>query len=156
MRILGIVAGRRFDKHIREVAETLFGLYQPQSVSLILNLVNVEINLEWGRAQAIPIILVELLTNSLKHAFHRSSRSGTVCVSLDVSSNDIIVISVTDNGNGFDMANMSNTLGLVGIKERAESIKINLTIESTLGNGTTITASGLLKKIYYCSPYYLI
>jgi PAS domain S-box-containing protein len=85
-------------------------------------------------------ICQESLTNVMRHA-----EASEVVVRLS-KDNDEIVLEITDNGNGFDMTKTENTLGLVGIKERAASIKIALTIESSIGNGTTIKASGNLKE----------
>ncbi|MBC7652138.1 MAG: PAS domain S-box protein [Deinococcales bacterium] len=85
-------------------------------------------------------ICQESLTNVMRHA---DATEVVVRLSKD---NDEIVLEITDNGNGFDMTKTENTLGLVGIKERAASIKILLTIESAIGNGTTILACGILKE----------
>ncbi len=85
-------------------------------------------------------ICQESLTNVMRHA-----NASEVVVRLS-KDNDEIVLEISDNGNGFDMTKIENTLGLVGIKERAASIKIELTIESSIGNGTSIIASGIFKK----------
>ena len=39
----------------------------------------------------------------------------------------------------------SNTLGLIGIQERASGINGNLTIDSSINNGTRITVTYLLQ-----------
>ncbi len=86
-------------------------------------------------------ICQEALTNVMRHA-----HATEVIVKLSIE-NNYIYLQISDNGNGFDINDNGNTLGLVGIRERAESIKINLTIESVVGNGTTITASGTITSI---------
>ena len=85
-------------------------------------------------------ICQESLTNVMRHA-----NASEVVVRLS-KDNDEIVLEISDNGHGFDMTKIENTLGLVGIKERAASIKIELTIESSIGNGTSIIASGIFKE----------
>ena len=83
-------------------------------------------------------ICQESLTNILRHA------EATEVIVTFSKNNDELQLQISDNGNGFDVAKDGNTLGLIGIKERAVSIKFNLTIASELGNGTTITVSGIL------------
>ena len=85
-------------------------------------------------------ICQESLTNVMRHA-----NASEVVVRLS-KDNDEILLEISDNGKGFDMTKIENTLGLVGIKERAASIKIELTIESSIGNGTIIIASGIFKE----------
>ena len=52
---------------------------------------------------------------------------------------------ITDDGKSFQVAKVlrsknNKRLGLVGMKERVEMIDGKLTIESTLGKGTTVCA----------------
>lgn len=84
-------------------------------------------------------ICQEALTNVIRHA-----NASLVTVSL-TQLKDLITMSVTDNGAGFEVNALGNTLGIIGIKERAANIKFNLEIETAKGVGTTITASGLSK-----------
>lgn len=85
-------------------------------------------------------ICQESLTNVMRHA---DASEVVVRLSRD---NDKILLEISDNGNGFDITKIQNTLGLIGIKERAASIKIELTVESSIGNGTTIRANGVLNE----------
>lgn len=85
-------------------------------------------------------ICQESLTNIMRHA-----DASEVVVVLSKNDNDI-VLKITDNGKGFCITTKNNTLGLVGITERAASIKSNLTIESAIGAGTTITVRGVLHE----------
>jgi len=50
-----------------------------------------------------------------------------------------LVLTVSDNGRGFDTSKRHNRLGLRSIQERAELIKGNLKIESDFGKGTKVT-----------------
>lgn len=53
---------------------------------------------------------------------------------------ELLLLSIKDNGVGFDKNNIVGTdkYGLLGMKERAEMIQANLSIESQLGVGTQI------------------
>jgi len=77
-------------------------------------------------------ITQELLVNVLNH-------SGASLVNVLLAENeDTISLSVTDNGRGFETSEKLNTLGLMGLRERAISLKGTLNIESKPGEGTRV------------------
>lgn len=78
-------------------------------------------------------IYQEVLTNIARHAEAKKITS-----SLDVS-NDQVLLSITDDGKGFDIIKQRKTLGLLGMKERAYMIGGTLQIESEVRKGTTVT-----------------
>jgi len=55
---------------------------------------------------------------------------------------DRLVLLIHDNGRGFDQADptLSNSLGLLGMRERAAILGGQVNISSTPGKGTTVTA----------------
>ncbi len=81
-------------------------------------------------------IAVEALNNSLKHA-----RATAVTITIDQTDRDV-TLRVTDNGNGFEMetAVSGGGLGLTSMQERVASHGGVLTIDTTLNQGTTVTA----------------
>jgi signal transduction histidine kinase len=87
-------------------------------------------------AQALYQIANEALNNALKHAGGTS-----IVVELLEENNDIILI-IKDNGNGFHLAPAQNGvgMGLKNMRFRAVNIGGTLSIVSTLGEGTEITA----------------
>ncbi|MCW3088907.1 MAG: sensor signal transduction histidine kinase, partial [Sediminibacterium sp.] len=76
----------------------------------------------------------ESLTNVMRHA-----KATEVSVSTR-EDDDYLYLVVKDNGLGFDVSQRKNTLGLIGLRERALSLGGGLHIESSPGNGTRITA----------------
>lgn len=77
----------------------------------------------------------EALTNVMRH-------SGATAVNAVLKkNNDGIVLSISDNGKGFDSESNGErkTLGLIGMKERALMMGGELSISSTAGSGTTVT-----------------
>ena len=52
---------------------------------------------------------------------------------------DQLLLSVADNGVGFDVNNDSEGLGLKNLKQRVNYIEGNLNIDSKKGEGTEIT-----------------
>lgn len=83
---------------------------------------------------AIYRIVQESLTNAARHA---NARSISVLVERRAGA---VVAVIEDDGSGFDSASITGDrhLGLVGMRERAELLGGNLTIESALGKGTSI------------------
>jgi signal transduction histidine kinase len=81
----------------------------------------------------------EALTNVVRHA--QAERAE---VTLQKSRRHVS-LKITDNGRGFSLkrrlGNKTGRLGLLGMRERVELIGGKLTIQSTLGKGTSILAT---------------
>ncbi len=77
-------------------------------------------------------IVQESLNNVIKH-----SGASKASVTIERESNRVN-ISIKDNGNGFDPAVVKRGLGLVGLRERAQLLRGELTIDTSVGAGTTI------------------
>lgn len=80
-------------------------------------------------------IYQEALTNIMRHA------SATQVTSSLEHTGNMLVLSVSDNGKGFDPATTAGrkTLGLIGMKERAFMMGGELEITSVDGKGTSLT-----------------
>jgi PAS domain S-box-containing protein len=87
-------------------------------------------------------ICQESLTNVARH-----SKAKQVQADL-IKNNGQLVLSITDNGKGFNIQkiNERNTLGILGMKERAAMMGGNYDIESEPGRGTIVTVTIPLKK----------
>jgi signal transduction histidine kinase len=83
-------------------------------------------------------IAQEAITNAVRHG-----RPRRIAVRLQ-KCGDKILLSVVDDGQGFDLAEAlavrtDRGIGLIGIQERVEAIEGTLSMESSPGKGTTIT-----------------
>ncbi len=79
-------------------------------------------------------IVQEALNNITKHA---GASQATLTLRFAAQA---VVLSIQDNGRGFAVADKPvNSLGLSIMRERAQKIGAELTIESQIGTGTTIT-----------------
>ncbi len=78
-------------------------------------------------------IVQELLNNIVKH-----SEADRINVLMDYRP-DKLLIAVGDNGRGFDVANVSNGIGLRNMHSRVALFHGNLDIVSAPGEGTTAT-----------------
>jgi PAS domain S-box-containing protein len=96
----------------------------------------VDLHLDGDRATATFRIFQECLTNVIRHA-----QAKLVRVALSQEDESIVLV-VEDDGIGFREFELSNTLGslgLLGMKERAQACGGNVQISSSPGNGTTVT-----------------
>jgi PAS domain S-box-containing protein len=96
----------------------------------------VDLHLDGDRATATFRIFQECLTNVIRHAQAKSVR-----VALCQEEESILLV-VQDDGIGFCESGFSNSLGslgLLGMKERAQFCGGNVRISSSPGNGTTVT-----------------
>jgi len=103
---------------------------------------DVDLDYEAGRATARPDpeletavyrVVQEAVNNAVKHA-------GAEDVAVTVREADgVVTVRVRDEGHGFDPAADSRGYGLVGMRERVESLGGALAIESAPGAGTTVT-----------------
>jgi|GEM_PF-1601804 len=91
---------------------------------------------------AIPIgiIIVELMTNSVKHAFEGKD-SGTIEVSL-VAGSECLEITISDDGIGMEEnfeSVFENSLGLKLVKALVDTIRGSISVKSAEGTAVTVT-----------------
>jgi len=80
-------------------------------------------------------IVQECLTNISKHA-----HASIVNIALQKSP-DKLSLKVNDNGNGFNALQHNQGLGLIGMRERVESLNGNLQLDTQQGKGVSIAIS---------------
>jgi PAS domain S-box-containing protein len=96
----------------------------------------VDLHMDGDRATATFRIFQECLTNVIRHA-----QANSVRVELRQEEKNIVLV-VIDDGIGFHESGVSNShgsLGLLGMKERAQFCGGDVVIFSSPGNGTTVT-----------------
>jgi two-component system, NarL family, sensor histidine kinase DevS len=82
---------------------------------------------------AVYRIVQEAINNAVKH-----SGAETVAVSA-TDAEDAVLVTVRDEGRGFDQAAGGAGFGLIGMRERVQSLGGRLTVESAPGAGTTVS-----------------
>jgi len=86
--------------------------------------------------QNLYLILKEAINNSIKHSN---------CKQITLESNlrnDVLEISLNDDGTGFDESILSKGNGLKNMENRAAMIKGRIKIKSSANNGTSIRFIG--------------
>jgi len=129
----GALAAVRFDAYITSLAEELFDIYGKPNVRLEQELEAVEV--ETDRAVSLGILVNELLTNALKHAFP-GERPGSVHIAVRklAEARELVI---SDDGVGLPESTPEDTLGLVLVDNLVEQINASLSV--TRDGGTTYT-----------------
>lgn len=126
------------DEYIKNLAQSLFHSYniRPGQVEIHMDIDKLELDVD----TVIPIglMLNELISNSLKHAFENRA-GGLIEVTLK-KHNDSLLMQIKDNGRGFpDAANPSHsTFGMRMIKIFAQKLKADLEIYNDHGACVTM------------------
>jgi signal transduction histidine kinase len=100
-----------------------------------INLTRQDVQLDEAKSIVVFRVFQEILTNIARHA-----NATRVDVSLQVEDNNLVLI-VSDNGKGIKQEDMvsKRSLGITGMKERANSVNGKLTIQGVSNVGTTVT-----------------
>jgi hypothetical protein len=80
-------------------------------------------------------IVQEAVTNALRHA-----EATEMTIKLELLQPDAVRLTIADNGIGMIMCNIDQTkhFGLLGMRERVQSLRGKFEVESLPGNGTSI------------------
>jgi two-component sensor histidine kinase len=138
------LAHLNFGEYIDALSEKLFSAYcvDPSRIRLELSVEPIR----FGVDQAIPcgLILNELISNSLKHAFS-DGRRGVIRVSVRAKENGFVELSVSDNGVGLPVdfrSETCQTLGLQVVRTLVRQLKADLPVTGGAvagGGGATFT-----------------
>ena len=110
------------------------------------NAFKVEYNIEFDDFNIYPFTLQPLVENAVKHGVSHMKGEGLIEFGV-YQEGDVIVITIWDNGKGFDSSAFNSTdpnaakhVGLMNTIDRIQRyLNGTIHIESTLGNGTMIT-----------------
>ncbi|HKR04084.1 MAG TPA: two-component regulator propeller domain-containing protein [Bacteroidia bacterium] len=126
-----------FDEYILRLAENLFLSLGKSQEQVALKIDSEKISLDIDSAVPCGLILNELVSNSLKHAFP-DEMSGTVFIGFHQIENDRCRLVIRDNGIGFpedfDLT-ASDSLGMQLVLALADQLEGTIKLDKT--NGTT-------------------
>jgi two-component sensor histidine kinase len=124
--------------YIRRLANDLMAAYALRAGNVDLKLDVADVSLTPDTAFPCGLIINELVSNSLKHAFPEG-RSGTICIGLQ-RDGDALELTVADDGKGLPEgidASSGGSLGLRLVRNLAGQLGGALQVES--GPGTRFT-----------------
>ncbi|MBT3362139.1 MAG: PAS domain S-box protein [Chloroflexi bacterium] len=153
------VLGGVIDDHLRPISRKLYPSILQRGVTVALQsladqfeqLIMVELNIDEGLISqekknkstireelglALYRITEEALNNVVKH-----SAATNVILNLSWVENKTVVLEIRDNGKGFDLENTRIGLGTNVMQDYAKLLDGDCTIQSTQGEGTTVTVS---------------
>ena len=126
--------------HIERLCGHLARAYDLHRQRVVLELAVDEIELDMNTATSCGLIINELVSNALKHAF--VGQGGHLRVSLQRDGNAHYVLRVADDGIGIDpdfVAGNASSLGLQLVGDLTQQIGGALSVEATKGTCFTVT-----------------
>jgi len=103
----------------------------PEKIKIIIDVENAIISLE--KSIPIGLIISELITNSIKHAFKNQDK-GKIEISLKTDKNAKSILIIKDNGSGVeDIKKVKKNVGLEIIESLADQLEAKLTIDTKNG-----------------------
>lgn len=128
-----------FGVYLKNVADELLRTFGRPDVACVLDLEGIPFEID----KAIPtgLIVNELLTNALRHAFP-SGTKGTVHVRLRSLADGKVELVVQDDGIGFSAAtdiSAATTMGLAIVRTLVEQMQASLRMDTTRGTTCTVT-----------------
>lgn len=133
-----------FAEYIRDLAGNLLRSYKASSQAITLKTNVNDINLNIDTAIPCGLIINELISNSLKHAFPTPSTDKEICINIYSSGNHQFILNLSDNGIGFpkdlDFRN-TESLGLELVCTLTEQLDGTIELDSSKGTSFNITFS---------------
>jgi len=111
--------------------------------NIVCEVDSVEISFDSDRTITLSLLILEILANSIKHAFD-VGQPGVVQIRLEETDPSQYLLTVQDNGRGtppnFDVEN-SDRLGMAILQGFARSMQGQLSVSATAGGGTVVRMS---------------
>ncbi|WP_088890824.1 histidine kinase dimerization/phosphoacceptor domain -containing protein [Leptolyngbya ohadii] len=131
-----------FDEYIRDLADNLLRSYGASSQAATLRTEAIDVWLSIDTAIPCGLIINELVSNALKHAFPAATSENEICVEISSAGHNRFKLTVRDNGIGFppelDFRN-TESLGLELVCVFTEQLEGTIELDRTQGTGTTFT-----------------
>ncbi len=136
-----------FASYTENICNHLFRSYGPKAVRIKLDLRLKETSVEMDQALSCGLIITELVSNALKHAFP-GDRSGRIMIQLQSAPGNQMMLTVADDGAGMPPAldiRQSDTLGHQLVRLLVE--KLHGTLEVTRDHGTAFHIAFQAKQV---------
>ncbi|KOS04844.1 hypothetical protein AM493_01385 [Flavobacterium akiainvivens] len=123
--------------YVTEMIEYLKESYQvSRNIRFVTHIEDVTLDI--GPAVPVGLILNEVLTNAIRHAF--PSGTGTVTIEVFINSNENFVLRVTDDGKGLDQAIEWESTGTLGMRLiKGLSKELDASLDFTSNSTGTVT-----------------
>ncbi|MBJ2175887.1 tetratricopeptide repeat protein [Aureibaculum sp. A20] len=122
-------------EYINDLVKDIFDSHQFQKETITYELDVESIVLDIETVTPIGLILNELIINTLKHAFKEVNSFSKLNINF-AKANNQLVLTVRDNGKGFEGEIKSSSFGIMLMKALSKKLKATLKYNSTIGMGT--------------------
>lgn len=133
-----------FSQYIRTLSSRLFHAYKVDTNRIRISIEAEEISLDINKAVPLGLVLNELLTNAIQHAFEKN-KGGTVQIQLHSLDKNQIRLGVKDDGKGFpqnvDFRN-SDSMGMQLVCDLVKQLKGDIELKREKGTSFQITFEG--------------
>jgi two-component sensor histidine kinase/CBS domain-containing protein len=131
-----------FEEYIRDLADNLLRSYAANVGAVVLRTEAAGVWLTIDTSIPCGLIINELVSNALKHAFPTPAPDNEIRVEITPTANHRFTLTVRDNGIGFppdlDFRN-TDSLGLELVCVFTEQLEGTIDLDQTVGAGTTFT-----------------
>jgi two-component sensor histidine kinase len=125
------------------MATTMFNSYNVAASQISLDIDASSVTIDIERAVPVSLIVSEMLTNSLKHAFP-DRRKGRIAIGLRADGKDVI-LTFSDNGVGLPASvtfEKTDTLGIGLLAGLTKQLNGTIAVDRTGGTSYTVTFPG--------------
>lgn len=119
------------------LCDFLVSLYSDIGTYVVCSVSGIDVNLRIDRALPVALIVNELVSNALLHAF-RPEKDGFISITFSKTPEGLIQMTIVDNGIGMESSiEQTETLGFEMIKALVSQINGSIAVEGTAG-GTQV------------------
>jgi PAS domain S-box-containing protein len=129
-----------YGSYIQNLTSHLMSIQNAQSSRVSLKVEAENIRLDINRAIPLGLIINELVTNALKHAFPDREK-GNITVGLSKSDDKHLLLTVSDDGSGMPPEvdfQSAESLGLQLVKDLSDQLRGTLHVQSEHSSGTLV------------------
>lgn len=106
----------QMEEYLKKLSSTLIGSYGFRQDQIEVKIDTANLSVDVDTAIPLGLIINELLTNSLKHAF-RATDNPCLWITLRLDENNLLVLEIKDNGGGFLVSSNQKSFGLRLVNE---------------------------------------
>jgi predicted ATPase/two-component sensor histidine kinase len=143
-------------EHIRNLSAHLIRAYSSAERRIFIDVQAEEIDLNLDQAISSGLIINELVSNAIKHAFNDFSKAGEIAITLKRVAGDVVQLMVADNGVGIsEPVTDTESMGMQLVRDLTDQLNGKLEIGIENGTQIRVTFKALRSREQEWPPRYL-